>query len=99
MYGNNSSHTDSFLRLIHAESFIIHIKNHTIMSANKSNKSRIYFSLALVIVGCILACSSIIPNDYLKLVIVMVSLGAGLYGIMRGLSTPPTEDEIAAEKK
>lgn len=69
------------------------------MSANKSNKSRIYFSLALVIVGCILACSSIIPNDYLKLVIVMVSLGAGLYGIMRGLSTPPTEDEIAAEKK
>lgn len=70
------------------------------MSANKSNKTRIYLSIALVIVGCILACSSIIPNDYLKLVIVMISLGGGLYGIMRGLSNPPSEDEItAADKK
>lgn len=56
------------------------------MSTNKSNKTRIYLSVIITIVGCVLACSSIIPNDYLKLVVVMSALGYGLYGIMKGLS-------------
>ena len=41
----------------------------------------------LTIVGCVLACSNIIPNDYLKLVVVMGALLFGLFGIMKGLST------------
>lgn len=67
--------------------------------STKKSKSRIYLYIALTIVGCVLACSSIIPNDYLKLVIVMVSLGAGLYGIMRSLSTPSTTEETAVDKE
>lgn len=68
------------------------------MSTTK-NKSRIYISIAVTIIGCVLACSSIIPNDYLKLVIVMFALGGGLYGIMRGLSTPSTEEETLTDKE
>lgn len=33
-----------------------------------------------------LACSTLIPNDYLKLLVVMGSLTIGLYGIMKTLS-------------
>lgn len=66
------------------------------MSKNKSNKVRIYLSVLLTIAGCVLACSSIIPNDYLKLVIVMGALGVGLYGIMRGLSQPGSQEETPA---
>ncbi|CAK7071949.1 MAG: hypothetical protein PARBA_02834 [Parabacteroides sp.] len=72
------------------------------MSSNnkKSGKSRIYIYIIITIIGCVLACSSIITNDYLKLVVVMVTLGAGLYGIMRGLSTPSTEqDNTLADKE
>ena len=58
--------------------------------STKKNKISIYIYIVITIVGCVLACSSIIPNDYLKLVIVMGALGVGLYGIMRGLSTPST---------
>lgn len=68
------------------------------MSAKKS-KSNIYIYVIITIIGCVLACSSIIPNDYLKLVIVMIALGAGLYGIMRGLSTPPETEEATVDKK
>lgn len=50
----------------------------------------------LTIAGCVLACSSIIPNDYLKLVIVMGALGVGLYGIMKGLSHSGSEEETPA---
>lgn len=70
------------------------------MSTKKSNKTRIYLSLIITIVGCVLACSSIIPNDYLKLLIVMGALGYGLFGIMKGLSnTGATEDAIVEEKE
>ena len=55
------------------------------MSTKKSNKTRIYVSVIITVVGCVLACSSIIPNDYLKLLVVMGALGYGLYGIMKGL--------------
>lgn len=70
------------------------------MSTKKSNKVRIYLYVLLTIAGCVFACSSIIPNDYVKLVVVMGSLFVGLYGIMKGLSNSGTsEEEEALEKK
>ena len=53
-----------------------------------SHKYGIYLYVLLTIIGCVLACSNIIPNDYLKLVVVMGTLDFGLYGIMKGLSHP-----------
>ena len=64
--------------------------------STKKSKSRMYLYIAITVVGCVLACSSIIPNDYLKLVVVMFSMGFGLYGIMRSLSTPSTTEETTA---
>ncbi len=58
------------------------------MTTKKSHKYGIYLYVLLTIVGCVLACSNIITNDYLKLVVVMGALCFGLYGIMKGLSTP-----------
>lgn len=70
------------------------------MSTKKSGKVRIYLYVLLTIAGCVFACSSIIPNDYVKLVVVMGSLFIGLYGIMKGLSNSGTsEEEEALEKK
>lgn len=69
------------------------------MTTKKSNKARIYIYVIITIVGCVLACSSIITNDYLKLVIVMGALFVGLYGIMRGLSQPSTSEEAAIDKE
>ena len=62
------------------------------MTTNKSGKIRIYLYVLLTIAGCVFACSSIIPNDYIKLVVVMGTLCVGLYGIMKGLSS--TRDVI-----
>ena len=56
----------------------------TIMTTNKSGKIRIYLYVLLTIAGCVFACSSIIPNDYIKLVVVMGTLCVGLYGIIHG---------------
>jgi predicted membrane channel-forming protein YqfA (hemolysin III family) len=56
--------------------------------ATKKAKLGVYLSISLLIVGCVLACSSIISNDYLKLVVVMATLCAGLYGVMKSLSAP-----------
>ena len=58
------------------------------MTTKKSHKYGIYLYVLLTIVGCVLACSNIISNDYLKLVVVMGALCFGLYGIMKGRSTP-----------
>lgn len=69
------------------------------MSTNKSNKTRIYLSIIITIIGCVLACSSIIPNDYLKLLLVMLALGYGLFGIMKGLSNSGSGEEAAVEEK
>lgn len=69
------------------------------MSTNKSNKARIYIAVVITIIGCVLACTSIIPNDYLKLVVVMGALGYGLYGIMKGLSHSATPEEAVLEEK
>lgn len=57
------------------------------MASSKNNK-RIgtYFYILLIIAGCVLSCSTLIPNDYLKLVVAMGSFMIGLYGIMKTLS-------------
>ena len=67
--------------------------------STKKNKFSIYIYIIITVIGCVLACSSIIPNDYLKLVIVMVALGAGLFGIMKSLSNPSTTEETATDEK
>lgn len=64
------------------------------MSKNKSKKVSIYLYIILTIAGCVFACSSIIPNDYLKLVVVMGFLGIGIFGILKGLSQPESTDEL-----
>lgn len=69
------------------------------MSTKKSNKTRIYLSVIITIAGCVLACCSIIPNDYLKLLVVMGALGYGLYGIMKGLSGSGSTEEAAIDEK
>lgn len=91
-------HTVFLLHLQKCKQFIIHFKIKIIMSTKK-NKFSIYIYIVITIIGCILACSSIIPNDYLKLVIVMGALGVGLFGIMKGLSTPSTTEETATPEK
>ena len=63
--------------------------------STKKNKFSIYIYVVITIIGC----SSIVPNDYLKLVVVMGALGVGLYGIMKGLSTPSTTEETASPEK
>ena len=68
------------------------------MTTNKAGKIisgilRIFIFVLLTICGCVLACCSIIPNDYIKLVVVMGSLCVGLYGIMKGLSSTGTSSE------
>jgi len=60
--------------------------------ATKKSKKNIYFFVILTIIGCVLACSSIITNDYLKLVVVMASLCIGLFGIMKSLSKPASTE-------
>lgn len=63
------------------------------MSKNKSGKMRVYIYILLIIAGCVLACTTIIPNDYLKLILVMGTLCIGLYGIMKSLSHPASDAE------
>ena len=41
--------------------------------AKKSNKFNLLVSIVLILVGCVLACSSIIPNDYVKLIVTPAS--------------------------
>ncbi len=67
--------------------------------STKKNKFSIYIYVVITIIGCVLACSSIIPNDYLKLVVVMTAFSVGMYGIMKGLSpSSPTEETASPEK-
>ncbi|MDR3141741.1 MAG: hypothetical protein LBU37_08465 [Tannerellaceae bacterium] len=61
--------------------------------ATKKSKRNIYFFIFLTVLGCVLACSSIITNEYLKLVVVMASLCIGLFGIMKSLSSPAPKEK------
>lgn len=62
--------------------------------AKKSNKFNLLVSIVLILVGCVLACSSIIPNDYVKLIVVLAVLAYGLYGIMKALSSSEETDVV-----
>lgn len=81
-------------RKIRRDQLIIHITKKEIIMAKKSNKFNLWVSIVLILVGCVLACSSIISNDYLKLVVVLASLAYGLYGIMKALSTSEEADVV-----
>lgn len=81
-------------RRIRRDQLIIHITKKKIIMAKKSNKFNLWVSIVLILVGCVLACSSIISNDYLKLVVVLASLAYGLYGIMKALSTSEEADVL-----
>ena len=63
------------------------------MTTNKSGKIRIYLYVLLTIAGCVFACSSIIPNDYIKLVVVMGIQIVGLNRKMKILSSTRTSSE------
>lgn len=70
------------------------------MASNKNTKKvQMYLYIALTVVGCVLACSTLIPNDYLKLLIVMTSLVFGLYGIMKSLSNSGEEETNQSVEK
>jgi len=62
------------------------------MSKKNSGKVRTYLFVLLTIAGCVLACTSIISNEYLKLIVVLAAICIGLVGIMKGLSTTNTEN-------
>lgn len=61
--------------------------------------SILYLCRLLLFTGCVLACSSIIPNDYLKLVVVMGALGVGLVWHHERPSTPSGAEETATPEK
>jgi uncharacterized membrane protein YfcA len=52
----------------------------------KTNKINLILNILLIVAGCIAAFSTLIPNDYLKLTVVLVCLCAGLYRILKSLS-------------
>ncbi len=66
--------------------------------ATKKSKKSVYLFLLLIVIGVVFAFSSIITNDYLKLVIVMVTLCVGLFGVMKGLSNPGNSTEEIVEE-
>ena len=69
------------------------------MTKKKSGNVRVYLYILLTIDSCVLACSNIIPNNYVKLVVVMGTLGFGLFGIMKGLSTTTSEATVETPSK
>lgn len=66
--------------------------------ANNKSKARVYINILIIIAGCVIACTNLIPNDYIKLVVVMVALFAGLYGIAKGLNSAKEGEEQEGEK-
>lgn len=66
--------------------------------ATKSSKFNLWLSIIVTIIGCVLACSSIIPNDYVKLVVVLLALGFGLFGIMKSLSNTVSTEETPVKE-
>lgn len=64
----------------------------------KAGRIRMYAYLLLTLAGCVLACSSLITNEYLKLGIVMGAICVGVYGIMRGLSGNRDTEEIPTDE-
>jgi uncharacterized membrane protein len=67
------------------------------MAIKKSRKG-MYLSLLLIIIGFVFAFSSIITNDFLKLIVVMVTLCVGLFGAMKGLSSSEQASDEVTKK-
>lgn len=57
------------------------------MATNKT-KTTAYLSILLIVVGCVIGFGSIVTNEYLKLILVLLTLGGGIFGMMKSLSTP-----------
>ena len=65
--------------------------------ATKNNRiTTIAYSL-ITIIGIVLACTNLISNEYIKLLIVFGALGFGVYGLLKGLSTPSSEGNNTAQ--
>ncbi|MDR2469510.1 MAG: hypothetical protein LBD27_03405 [Tannerella sp.] len=64
------------------------------MEEKQKNRFKKMAYLLLIVAGCVLACSTIIPNDYLKIAVVLVTLCVGIFGIMKQLgNSPETKDD------
>jgi uncharacterized membrane protein HdeD (DUF308 family) len=48
--------------------------------------------MLLIIAGCVLACSTIISNDYLKVAVVLATLCTGLFGMMKSIGSSSEEN-------
>lgn len=64
--------------------------------SKKSNKTNLIISIITILVGCVLACSNLIPNDYIKLIAVIATLAYGLFGLMKCLSSDEEETNECA---
>ena len=64
------------------------------MEEKQKNRFKKMAYILLIVAGCVLACTTIIPNDYLKIAVVLVTLCVGIFGLMRLLgNSPGTEDD------
>jgi predicted membrane channel-forming protein YqfA (hemolysin III family) len=68
------------------------------METKQKNKLLKILYILLMIAGCVLACSTIISNDYLKVAIVLVTITTGLFGFMKSLGGSPEENTDGEDK-
>jgi uncharacterized membrane protein HdeD (DUF308 family) len=62
------------------------------METKQKNRLLKFLYILLIIAGCVLACSTIISNDYLKVAIVLATICTGLFGIMKSIGSSSEED-------
>jgi uncharacterized membrane protein HdeD (DUF308 family) len=63
------------------------------MESKQKNRLLKILYILLIVAGCVLACSTIISNDYLKVAIVLVTICTGLFGIMKSLGGSSEENK------
>jgi uncharacterized membrane protein HdeD (DUF308 family) len=62
------------------------------METKQKNRLLKILYILLIIAGCVLACSTLISNDYLKVAIVLVTICTGLFGVMKSLGSSSEEN-------
>lgn len=63
------------------------------MSTNNSSKRyKIAFYALLTVLGCVVACTRIIPDDFIKFMIVIIALLVGVYGLIKYVGKPQDKD-------